>query len=92
MKNDTLISKKSKSSTQLLQDCPSSVSPETRRVMIADAAYFLAERRGFEGDESCACADWLEAERIIDQQLSSQTVNPPTLKQPVVKQQTEDVM
>lgn len=38
--------------------------PEQRREMIAIAAYYLAERRGFapNGAES----DWLDAERMID--------------------------
>ena len=32
--------------------------------MIAEAAYFRAERRGFQG--GCPIQDWLEAEREID--------------------------
>ena len=44
-----------------------SVSPEQRYLMIAEAAYYHAERRGFqEGDP---VADWLEAEKEIDAML-----------------------
>ena len=39
-------------------------SPEERRRMIAEAAYYLAEKRGFvDGDPS---ADWIVAERQVD--------------------------
>ena len=41
-----------------------SVDPEVRRLMIAEAAYYCAEQRGFEpGHER---EDWLEAEARID--------------------------
>lgn len=43
------------------------VSKEQRRRMIADAAYFRAERRGFVGGDPVA--DWLEAEAEIDASL-----------------------
>ena len=39
--------------------------------MIAQAAYYRAERRGF-GD-SVPLADWLEAETEIDRRLTEQT-------------------
>lgn len=39
-------------------------TPEERERMIAEAAYFMAEKRNFSGD---AVADWLEAEAKIDQ-------------------------
>lgn len=42
-------------------------SPIQRRQMIAEAAYFRAEKRGFMGGEECR--DWLEAEAEIDQRL-----------------------
>lgn len=41
------------------------VSAEPRRRMIAEAAYFLAEQRGFDGQDPDG--DWLAAERQIDQ-------------------------
>ncbi len=37
---------------------------DQRRRMIADAAYFRAERRGFDGGDPVA--DWLEAEAEVD--------------------------
>jgi len=44
------------------------LEPEERRQMIAETAYYIAEQRGFEPgrDEQ----DWLEAERLVDEQLS----------------------
>lgn len=44
------------------------ITPEQRYRMIQDAAYFIAERNGFAGDNY---AYWLEAERAIDEQLGS---------------------
>jgi len=44
-----------------------SVSPEHRYHMIATAAYFLAERRGFAGGYQMQ--DWISAEAQIDSQL-----------------------
>lgn len=45
---------------------PPSVSPEQRHAMIAEAAYFIAERNGFTSDP---LADWLAAEAEIDSLL-----------------------
>jgi len=44
------------------------VPPEERHQLIAEAAYFRAENRGFQG--GCPVQDWLEAEREIDKLLS----------------------
>lgn len=46
-------------------------APEHRQEMIAIAAYYLAERRGFSpgGAES----DWFSAERMIDNMLADQS-------------------
>lgn len=44
-------------------------SGEARLQMIREAAYFIAERRGFAGGD--ALADWLEAERQIDARSSA---------------------
>lgn len=44
-----------------------SVSPERRYWMIAEAAYYHAEHRGFQ--ESDPIADWVEAEKEIDAML-----------------------
>lgn len=49
---------------------PRKVSEEERREMIAGAAYFRAEQRGFSGDD--AWADWLEAEAEVDARLDEQ--------------------
>jgi hypothetical protein len=38
-----------------------------RRRRIAEIAYSLGARRGFDGDTDEALQDWLEAERIVDQ-------------------------
>lgn len=40
---------------------------ETRRRMIAEEAYLLAERRGFERGDPLD--DWLQAEREVDERL-----------------------
>jgi hypothetical protein len=42
-------------------------SPMQRRQMIAEAAYFRSEKRGFSGGEESL--DWLEAEAEVDQRL-----------------------
>lgn len=44
------------------------MTPGERHHRIAEAAYFRAERRGFQG--GCPIQDWLEAEREIDRQHS----------------------
>jgi DUF2934 family protein len=43
------------------------VTEDQRQQMIAEAAYFLAERRGFSGGDSVA--DWIEAEGEVDERL-----------------------
>nr|WP_296747814.1 DUF2934 domain-containing protein [Thioalkalivibrio sp.] len=43
------------------------VTPEQRYRMIQDAAYFIAERNGFVGDNH---AYWLQAEQAIDAELA----------------------
>ncbi|WP_455223342.1 DUF2934 domain-containing protein [Kaarinaea lacus] len=46
------------------------VTPEQRYKMIAEAAYFIAEKRGFyEGDTEI---NWLNAEAEIDKMLTNQ--------------------
>lgn len=49
------------------------VSTEERHRMITEAAYFLAERRGFAGGS--AEDDWLQAERDIDRALQTAQVS-----------------
>ena len=41
-----------------------SVTSEERERMIAKTAYYIAQRRGFQGDK--AMSDWLQAELEID--------------------------
>jgi hypothetical protein len=46
-----------------------SMDPTHRHVMIAEAAFFIAQSRGFAPSQEFD--DWLAAEREIEQQLSS---------------------
>lgn len=46
------------------------VTPEERRRMIAEAAYFHAEQRGFQGGDEAQ--DWFEAEQEVDRLLARQ--------------------
>ena len=45
----------------------SKLSEDQRRQMIAEAAYFRAERRGFSGGDSVE--DWLEAEAEVEERV-----------------------
>lgn len=49
------------------------VTPEQRTEMIAVAAYFIAEKRGFA--PGCLAEDWLAAEAQIDRHLSEKVGN-----------------
>lgn len=44
------------------------VTNEERHTLIAEAAYYIAEQHGFQGD---ALDDWLQAEAIIDARLAT---------------------
>jgi hypothetical protein len=48
---------------------PNKISVEQRKQMIAEAAYFRAERRGFNGGERDAFSDWVQAEGEVDERL-----------------------
>ena len=48
---------------------PQTVSPEQRELMISEAAFYLAERNGFQGDP---VVDWLLAEIEIDTVLQAE--------------------
>ena len=49
---------------------PAVVASQERKQMISDAAYFLAEQRGFDsGDE---LGDWLQAESQINASLTQE--------------------
>lgn len=43
------------------------ISPEQRHAMISEAAYYIAEQRGFEGGTDMD--DWLAAEFLINSQF-----------------------
>jgi hypothetical protein len=45
------------------------VTAEERHTMVCNAAYYIAERRGFTGGDPFQ--DWLEAEREVDQLLGN---------------------
>ena len=75
----SITSKRSKAAAQasagtnansLLKSSAAPVSADARRVMIAEAAYYLAQRRGFAGGNEVE--DWLLAERQIDAALSAE--------------------
>jgi hypothetical protein len=51
-------------------------SDDERLAMIAEAAYFRAERRGFQGGAAEATRDWLEAEAEIDAWLAQRDSEP----------------
>jgi len=51
---------------------PGYLDDETLRRMVAEAAYFIAEQRGFPGDSTLD--DWLEAERQIEFRLRQQAI------------------
>ncbi len=56
------------------------ISAEQHYRMVAEAAYYLAERRGFqEGD---VMADWLQAEIDIERMLEAPTPKTPTKRKP----------
>lgn len=68
--------KSSKSKKDTLENPISREENKTdRREMIATAAYYRAEKRGFKGDEADAVEDWLEAEMEIDNELDMLDVN-----------------
>jgi rubrerythrin len=70
MKNGRFDSSRSDSGDTEVQSKPcSAVSAEERHRMIAEAAYFRAERRGFQGGNSVQ--DWLAAEGEIDKLLEA---------------------
>lgn len=47
----------------------SQVSAEERRTMIAEAAYYLNQRRIAAGELADEVADWLQAEQAIDERI-----------------------
>jgi hypothetical protein len=47
---------------------PAVLTPAERMKMIAEAAYFLAEKRGFSGGSELA--DWVAAEKQVDAEVA----------------------
>ena len=45
------------------------ITPEQRHLMIAEAAYLIAEQRGFQSDT--ALDDWLQAEAEVDARFAA---------------------
>jgi hypothetical protein len=52
-----------------IEESAQDVSPEERMRMIAEAAYLIAEQRGFQGD--MALNDWLQAEAEVDARFAA---------------------
>ncbi|HEU4590979.1 MAG TPA: DUF2934 domain-containing protein [Steroidobacteraceae bacterium] len=51
------------------------IDPERRRAMVAEAAYYRAEQRGFEPGRELE--DWCAAEAAIDSSLPAETAPTP---------------
>lgn len=64
----TVHKKKSAKPTRDLKPMDAPASDETRYKMIAEAAYFLAQRSGFTGNH--ALEDWLESENQVNAMLT----------------------
>lgn len=62
---------KSRKTTLRMTTTAAQTIGKTRNEMIAEAAYFLAEQRGFA--DGCALEDWLQAEAGIDAMLAKWT-------------------
>ena len=63
---------KSTASTQKVSTSSSSTSTsqqEERHRLVEETAYYIAERRGFQGDR--VLEDWLQAEREVDMQSTA---------------------
>lgn len=61
------------------------VTEEQRRRMIAEAAYYLAQRRGFAAGD--VTADWLAAEAQIDRMLAQRAA-----PSPIANEELEQLM
>lgn len=61
---------RTRSATKQTSSAPvtAAISAEERQRMIAEAAYFRAQQRGFTGGDPLA--DWLAAEEEIDRRLA----------------------
>lgn len=63
------------------------VTPEQRYQMIAEAAYFRAEKRGFVGGDTAL--DWVEAEAEIDRIIQQPGKEPQTTEKQAFQQKLE---
>lgn len=79
-------SKRARSAKPVAEQAPP-VTAEERYRMIAEAAYFRAEKRGFVGDD--LAEDWLQAEREIDRLLQAR--GPEQAHAPVAGETAEQV-
>jgi len=55
---------KTKSKTKKTSKQKQKITPEERLEMIRTAAYYLAQKRGYQGN--CEMSDWIDAEKEID--------------------------
>jgi len=69
MKKQTRKDKKITTSQGASHELMATVSVQERHCMVAEAAYLLAEQRGFQGDS--VLADWLRAETEVNTRLSA---------------------
>jgi len=65
----TAAAKKTASIPAATQQEAQGVAPGQRHQMIAEAAYVIAEQRGFQGD--MALNDWLQAEAVVDARFAA---------------------
>jgi Protein of unknown function (DUF2934). len=56
------------------------ISAEQHHRMVAEAAYYLAERRGFQ--EGKCMTDWLQAEIDVERMLEAPTPKTPAKRKP----------
>jgi hypothetical protein len=52
------------------QQANPAITTEQRHLLIAEAAFLIAEQRGFQGDK--ALDDWLQAEAVVDSGIKPQ--------------------
>ena len=53
-----------KNSAPATKTAPAKATPAERQALIAEAAYFIAQKRGFGGGNEAA--DWIQAEQQVD--------------------------
>jgi hypothetical protein len=63
---------KSRIESTRLPEHGSSIDAEVRRQLIAEEAYLIAERRGFQGGD--AAEDWARAEEQVNHQLIQESI------------------